>query len=209
MSRESLSPARLEAFSDGVIAVIITILVLELKVPARDGWAGLRAVWPILFLYLLTFVQVGIYWVNHHYLIDEAESVGHGTLWANLMFLFCLSLFPLATEWVGAKGLTPFATALYAAVSLFPGISYAVLSRQVRRNSTATPHSSMAKQITSVLIYAIAIPAAYIRPALSLACLSVVAVMWLLPPKVESDPCCSQPASAGGEDGRPRDSSRA
>jgi len=84
MSRQNLSPARLEAFSDGVIAVIITIMVPELKVPAQDGLAGVRAVLPTIFLYLLTFVQIGIYWVNHHYLIDEVETVSHGILWANL-----------------------------------------------------------------------------------------------------------------------------
>ena len=146
MSRESLSPARLEAFSDGVIAVIITILVLELKVPAHDGLAGLRAAFPAVFLYLLTFVQIGIYWVNHHYLIDEAESVSHGVLWANLVFLFCLSLFPFATEWIGARGLTHFSTALYA----------------------------------------LAVPAAYLSPAVSLGILSVVAILWLRPPRLGS-----------------------
>ena len=90
MSRKGLSPARLEAFSDGVIAVIITIMVLELKVPDANGFAGLRAVLPTIVLYLLTFVQIGIYWVNHHYLVDEVETVSHGILWSNLMFLFCL-----------------------------------------------------------------------------------------------------------------------
>ena len=105
MSRKGLSPARLEAFSDGVIAVIITILVLELRVPEPNGLAGLRVVLPAVFLYLLTFVQIGIYWVNHHYLVDEVETVSHGILWSNLMFLFCLSLFPFATEWIGIKGL--------------------------------------------------------------------------------------------------------
>ena len=121
MSRKGLSPGRLEAFSDGVIAVIITIMVLELKVPEADGMAGLRAVLPTIFLYLLTFVQIGIYWVNHHYLVDEVETVSHGILWANLMFLFCLSLFPFATDWIGVKGLSSFTTALYAAVSILPG----------------------------------------------------------------------------------------
>lgn len=199
MSRDSLSPARLEAFSDGVIAVIITILVLELKVPTQDGSAGLRAVWPTLFLYLLTFVQVGIYWVNHHYLTDEAESVSHAVLWANLIFLFCLSLFPFATLWVGTKGLSHFSTALYAFVSVLPGISYASLSRQVRKQSVAPPHSSVAKQVTSITLYLIAIAAAYVHPALSLAILSLVAVMWLLPPKAESDPCCDQPAEPSAQ----------
>ena len=199
MSRENLSPARLEAFSDGVIAVIVTILVLELKVPTEDGWAGLRAVWPTLFLYLLTFVQVGIYWVNHHYLTDEVGSVTHGMLWANLIFLFCLSLFPFATEWVGAKGLSHFSTALYAAVSVLPGLSYASLWRQVRRNSAMPPHSSVAKQLTSITLYLIAIPAAYLHPVLSLSILSAVAVIWLLPPRAKSDTRWDQPAENGAD----------
>ena len=123
MAEQSLSPARLEAFSDGVIAVIITIMVLELKVPAIDGWQALWSVTPILLVYVLSFVQTGIYWVNHHYLIDEVKNVSHGLLWANLAFLFCLSLIPFATAWLGLKGLTPFATALYSATCILPGIS--------------------------------------------------------------------------------------
>ncbi len=123
MRTEGLSPARLEAFSDGVIAVIITIMVLELKVPVLDGIAGLRAVLPTLILYLLSFLQVGIYWVNHHYLIDEADSVSHSTLWANLVFLFFLSLFPFATAWVGEKHMSPSSTAFTPSSSLLPGAS--------------------------------------------------------------------------------------
>ena len=183
MSRESLSPARLEAFSDGVIAVIITILVLELKVPLHDGIAGLREVFPSVFLYLLTFVQIGIYWVNHHYLIDEAESVSHGTLWANLIFLFCLSLFPFATEWVGERGITHFSTALYSAISILPGVSYNALWVRVRQQSAAPTHASWGKQVTSIVLYVTAIPAAYWRPTASLVLISIVAIMWLLPPK--------------------------
>jgi len=188
MRRKGLSPARLEAISDGVIAVIITIMVLELKVPGPDGFAGLRAVFPTIFLYLLTFVQIGIYWVNHHYLVDEAETVTHGILWANLMFLFCLSLFPFATDWIGVKGLTSFNTALYAAVSIFPGIGYMVLWTQIRLQSSAPAHASWGKQLASVLLYLAAIPVAYLRPAASLALIGIVAVLWLLPPKVEVPP---------------------
>ncbi|MGB7267093.1 MAG: TMEM175 family protein [Terracidiphilus sp.] len=184
MSRNGLSPARLEAISDGVIAVIITIMVLELKVPGPDGLAGLRAVMPTIFLYLLTFVQIGIYWVNHHYLVDEAETVTHGILWANLMFLFCLSLFPFATDWIGVKGLTSFNTALYAAVSILPGIGYMVLWARIRSQSSAPAHASWGKQIASVLLYLGAIPVAYVRPAASLALIGIVAVLWLLPPKI-------------------------
>jgi uncharacterized membrane protein len=183
VSRQNLSPARLEAFSDGVIAVIITILVLELKVPAQDGLAGVRAVLPTVCLYLLTFVQVGIYWVNHHYLVDEVETVSHGILWANLVFLFFLSLFPFVTLWIGVKGLTPFSTALYAGVSILPGLGYMALWARIRVQSTAPAHASWGKQIASTLLYAMAIPAAYYRPGLSLGLIAVVAVLWVLPPK--------------------------
>jgi len=183
MSRQNLSPARLEAFSDGVIAVIITIMVLELKVPALDGMAGLRQVLPTLFLYLLTFAQVGIYWVNHHYLMDEVETVGHGILWANLIFLFCLSLFPFATDWIGIRGISSFSTALYAAVSILPGVSYSALWSQVRAQSVKPPHATWGKQIASTALYLGAIPVAYWRPMVSLGMICLVAVMWLLPPR--------------------------
>lgn len=188
MSRAGLNPSRLEAFSDGVIAVIITILVLELKVPGPDGIAGLRAVLPTIFLYLLTFVQIGIYWVNHHYLVDEVEAVSHGILWANLMFLFCLSLFPFATEWVGVKGLSSFTASLYAAISIFPGLAYMALWAQIRSQSTTSAHASWGKQVTSVLLYFAAVPVAYFLPAASLLLIAIVAVIWLLPPKSESQP---------------------
>jgi uncharacterized membrane protein len=186
VSRKGLSPGRLEAFSDGVIAVIITIMVLELKVPGPNGMAGLRAVLPAIFLYLLTFVQIGIYWVNHHYLVDEVETVSHGILWANLVFLFCLSLFPFATDWIGTKGLSSFTTALYAAVSIFPGLGYMALWYQVRSQSTAPAHASWGKQIASVSLYLTAIPVAWYRPAASLVLIAIVAVLWLLPPKAEA-----------------------
>ncbi len=188
MSRKGLSPGRLEAFSDGVIAVIITIMVLELKVPGPDGIEGLRAVLPSIVLYLLTFVQIGIYWVNHHYLVDELETVSHGILWANLMFLFGLSLFPFATDWIGIKGLSSFTTALYAAVSILPGLGYMALWAHIRSQSAAPAHASWGKQVASVLLYLTAIPAAYFRPAASLALIGVVAVLWLLPPKAEVSP---------------------
>ena len=189
MSSQTLSPARLEAFSDGVIAVIITIMVLELKVPEHlEGIAGLRAIFPTLFLYLLSFVQVGIYWVNHHYLLDEAESVSHWTLWANLIFLFCLSLFPFATAWVGSKGLTSFAVALYAFTSLLPGFSYTLLWMAVRSRSTTPAHTSWYKQFSSVSLYILAIPTAFYSPRLSLAIMVFVAFLWILPPPAEIPP---------------------
>ena len=187
MSRQNLSPARLEAFSDGVIAVIITIMVLELKVPTQDGWEGLRAVWPTLFLYLLSFVPRWAFTElnSTYYLIDELETATHGVLWANLNFLFCLSLFPFATDWIGTRGLSSFSTALYAAVSILPGVSYMALWFQVRRQSTAPAHASWGKQIASVTLYLTAIPVAFWRPAASLTLITVVALLWVLPPKTE------------------------
>jgi uncharacterized membrane protein len=183
MSSKGLSPGRLEAFSDGVIAVIITIMVLDLKVPGQDGVAGLLVVLPAVFLCLLTFVQIGIYWVNHHYLVDEVETISHGVLWANLVFLFCLSLFPFVTNWIGVKGLSSFTTALYATVSIFPGLGYMALWIQIRSQSAVAAHASWGKQIASVSLYLTAIPVAYYRPAVSLALIGTVAVLWLLPPK--------------------------
>jgi uncharacterized membrane protein len=184
VSLQNLSPARLEAFSDGVIAVIITVMVLELKVPDHDGMAGLHAVLPAIFLYLLSFIQVGIYWVNHHYLLDDVERVGHGTLWANLIFLFCLSLFPFATDWIGQKGVSSFSTALYAAISFLPGASYSVLWMLVREDRVSPPPTSWGKQAASVVLYLGAIPVAFYRPAVSVAMIVAVAVMWLLPPNL-------------------------
>jgi len=182
-SGKGLKPGRLEAFSDGVIAVIITVLVLELKVPPANGIAGLRAALPSILVYLLTFVQIGIYWVNHHYLVDETEEVSHGILWANLVFLFCLSLFPFATEWIADKGLSSFTAALYAAVSIFPGVAYLLLWTEIRARSSAAPHASWGKQIASVVLYMLAIPAAYLRPWASLVLIGVVASLWLMPPR--------------------------
>lgn len=183
MSGKGAGTGRIEAFSDGVIAVIITILVLELKVPAPRGVAGLVAVLPTVLLYLLTFVQIGIYWVNHHYLVDEAETVTHGMFWANLMFLFCLSLFPFAMEWIGVQGLSPFTAALYAAVSILPGLGYMAVWTQIRSSGRASSQISWGKQVASVLLYAAAVPVAWLRPSASLALIAVVALLWLVPPK--------------------------
>jgi uncharacterized membrane protein len=183
MSGKGVGTGRLEAFSDGVIAVIITILVLELKVPAPDGVAGLGAVLPTVSLYLLTFVQIGIYWVNHNYLVDEAHTVTHGMFWANLMFLFGLSLFPFAMEWIGVKGLSSFTAALYAVVSIFPGLGYMALWTQIRSTRGVSSQISWGKQVASVLLYATAIPAAFYRPSASLALIAIVAFLWMLPPR--------------------------
>jgi len=183
----TLRPARLEAFSDGVIAVIITIMVLELKVPASDGLRGIHDVLPILFVYLLSFVQTGIYWVNHHYLIDEVRDVGHGLLWANLALLFCLSLIPFATIWVAEKHHSPDSISIYAATCLLPAVAYTVLGRFVRRHSDHHPHASLGKQLFSCALYLLAIGIAHFNVNIALGCIATVAVLWLMPPRAHEE----------------------
>ncbi len=142
---DRLSPGRLEAFSDGVIAVIITIMVLEIHVPGKEiaNPAALRLALPLVLVYLLSFIQTGIYWVNHHYLVDDLDQVTHGILWSNLAVLFALSLIPAATEWVAVRGISSFSIALYAAVCAFPGVPWMVLSTLIQRRSDTPPASGM------------------------------------------------------------------
>lgn len=185
MPNERLSSSRLEAFSDGVIAVIITIMVLELKVPAREvsNLAGLHDVLPLVLVYLLSFIQVGIFWVNHHYLVDDVKQVTHGILWSNLAVLFCLSLFPVATNWVAVRGISSFSIALYGVVSALPGVPWIILSSLICHRNAKRPAGGMIKQFFSVALYIVSIPMAYVSPYISLGILCLVAVMWLLPPR--------------------------
>lgn len=180
-----LTSGRLEAFSDGVIAVIITIMVLELHVPAKNisNLDGLRELLPLITVYLLSFVQTGIYWVNHHYLTDDLEHVTHGILWSNLAFLFCLSLFPFATRWVGERGVSSFSIALYAVVSVLPAIAWMVLSSRILRHTQQPLAGSPTKQHVSTALYLGAIPMAYLSPLIALCMIAIVAILWLLPPK--------------------------
>jgi uncharacterized membrane protein len=185
MAETQLSTSRMEAFSDGVIAVIITIMVLELHVPSEhlSNIEGLRAVAPTLFIYLLSFIQVGIYWVNHHYLVDDVEGVTHGMLWANLSFLFCLSLFPFAARWVGERGISSFSIALYSVASALPGIAWIVLSSIIIRRSKTKLATGMDLQIPSAAMYLGSIPMAYVSPYISIGMIILVAIRWLIPPK--------------------------
>jgi uncharacterized membrane protein len=184
-SKEPLTPARLEAFSDGVIAVIITIMVLELKVPGKEigNSEGLHAIMPLLLVYLLSFVQTGIYWVNHHYLLDDLKQVSHGILWSNLALLFSLSLIPVATNWVGVRGISSFSVALYSVVCAFPGISWMSLSSLICHRTGKPLASGMGLQAMSFVLYVGAIPMAYVSPYISLGMIGLVAVFWLLPPR--------------------------
>ena len=185
MPTERLTSSRLEAFSDGVMAVIITIMVLELKVPGKDvgNFAGLHDVLPLALVYLLSFVQVGIYWVNHHYLVDGIKQVTHGILWSNLAVLFTLSLIPVATNWVGVRGISPFSIALYSAACVLPGIPWMVLSSLICHHTGKQPPGGLLKQALSCTFYLGAIPLAYVSPYISLGMIALVAVLWLLPPR--------------------------
>jgi uncharacterized membrane protein len=180
-----LTAGRMATFSDGVIAVIITVMVLDLKVPAHDlpDMEGLRKVLPMLMIYALSFVEVGIYWVNHHYMIDDVEQVSHGLLWANLVFLFTLSLIPFGTAWVGERGLTPFALSLYLICCTLPTVSWIVLSIVVRHQTHIPLAGSPIKQLTSAVLYVGVIPVSYHSLTTAMVMLATVAVLWLIPPK--------------------------
>src|SRR5258707_14674251 len=180
-----LTTERMAAFSDGVIAVIITVMVLELKVPANDlqDFDALRKVLPMLVIYALSFVEVGIYWVNHHYLIDDVKQVSHGLLWANLGFLFSLSLIPFGTAWVGERGLTPFALSLYLVCCALPAVFWIVLSIVVRHRTHMPLVGSPIKQAISSALYVGVIPVSYHSLTAALLMLAAVAVLWLIPPK--------------------------
>jgi len=181
-----MSKSRLEAFSDGVIAIIITIMVLELKVPHGDTLEVLSPLLPVFLSYVLSFTNVGIYWNNHHHMLHSARRVTGPVLWANLHLLFWLSLFPFVTAWMGENHFGTWPTALYGVVSFMAGISYYVLARLLARSEGA--ESALAKALgddvkgkISVGIYAVAIGLAFANPWIALSCYVAVAVMWFVP----------------------------
>jgi uncharacterized membrane protein len=178
---------RLEAFSDGVIAIIITIMVLELKPPATaHGLEGLKELIPVFLSYVLSFIYVGIYWNNHHHLLHSTEKVTGGIMWANLHLLFWLSLFPFATAWVGEDHREAAPTAVYAFVLMMAGVAYYILERCIIRQQG--PGSLLAaavgnrwKENLSPLCYLAGIPLAFVSPYISHALFIFVAVLWLVP----------------------------
>ena len=187
MAHPIATPARLEAFSDGVIAVIITIMVLELKVPHQDGLAGLRAVLPTLGLYLISFAFTGVYWINHHHLIHRTEEADERILYANLCFLFCLSLLPFFTSYVIEKKADSFSVALYAASMILTGISFLFLRLAIGRLLTLSGSleqediATQRKHYASLALYVIAIPLAQFHPYLALAAITLVTIVWIVP----------------------------
>ncbi len=177
---------RLEAFSDGVIAIIITIMVLELKVPHGSDWEALKPLLPVFLSYVLSFVYVGIYWNNHHHLLKACGSVNGGILWANLHLLFWLSLLPFVTGWMGENHFTPLPSALYGAVLLFAAIAYMILQNLIIAESG--PESNLAREFgrdwkgkLSPVLYAVAIGVSFFVPWVAGCIYVLVALMWLVP----------------------------
>jgi len=176
----------MEAFSDGVLAIVITIMVLELRIPTGSSEAALRSVWPGLLCYVLSFVNVGIYWNNHHHLLKTVERITGGVLWANLGLLFWLSLLPIATAWMSRNHFASLPVAIYGCVLLCAGISYYVLERAI---IAASPNGSRlaaavgrdAKGVASMVIYAVAIAVCVVSRWAAFALYVAVAIMWLVP----------------------------
>jgi TMEM175 potassium channel family protein len=177
---------RLEAFSDGVIAIIITIMVLEMKVPAGSDLSALHPILPVFLSYVLSFVYIGIYWNNHHHMLHTIRSVTGGMLWANLHLLFWLSLFPFVTGWVGHDHISPAPMALYGAVLLLAAIAYFILQQviifsQGRDSLLRRAIGRDLKGKISPVLYAVSIPAAFYQTWIAAGIYVFVALMWLVP----------------------------
>jgi uncharacterized membrane protein len=194
-----MNTTRLEAFSDGVIAIVITIMVLELKIPEGSGadeWSALSPLVPVLLTYVLSFVFLGIYWNNHHHMLHAAERITAGAMWANLHLLFWLSLVPFATGWMGQNHLAAAPTAFYGVVLLGSAIAYGILQMllifQPENENLSAAVGRGVKAKISIGLYAAAIPLAFFSSWISVALYVAVALMWLIPDrqieeKIEED----------------------
>ena len=186
-----MGKGRLEAFSDGVIAIIITIMVLEMKVPHGIDLAALRPLVPVFLSYVLSFVNLGIYWTNHHHMLHATQRVDGGVLWANLHLLFWLSLVPFVTGWMGENHFAPLPTALYGVVLLMAAIAYYVLQRRIircngRDSVLARALGTDYKGKMSPVLYMVAIPAAFVQEWIAYTLYVAVALIWLIPdPRIE------------------------
>jgi uncharacterized membrane protein len=187
-----MSKTRLEAFSDGVIAILITIMVLELRIPHGASWQALRPLLPVFLTYVLSFVFLGIYWNNHHHMLHAAQRINGKVLWANLHLLFWLSLVPFVTGWMGENHFAPLPTAVYGIVFLLAGIAYYILAHALV--AAQGPGSPLAEAVgrdvkgkLSIAIYAAAIPLAFVHHWIAFGIYVLVALMWLVPdPRIES-----------------------
>ncbi len=181
-----MKTSRLEAFSDGVIAIIITIMVLEFQEPESADWRALGELAPIFFSYVLSFVYVAIYWNNHHHLMHVTETVGAGVMWANMHLLFWLSLVPFVTAWMGQNDFDEIPTAVYGFVMLMAAAAYwllvqAILAHEGKRSKLRKALRGDTKGQVSLALYALAIPLAFVSQWISAALYVTVALMWLIP----------------------------
>src|SRR5262245_42215933 len=181
-----MKTSRLEAFSDGVIAILITIMVLELKTPEGEDWTALREISSIFCAYVLSFVFLGIYWSNHHHMIHMTSRVTGGILWANLHLLFWLSLIPFATGWMGHSHVAPLPTATYGVILMMAGAAYYILKMTIIRSQGATSPLQAAlgsdvKGKLSVVGYLVAVAIAFVNPWFAAAIYVCIALIWLVP----------------------------
>lgn len=181
-----MSKSRLEAFSDGVFAVLITIMVLELKVPQGVDWAALDPLLPVFLTYILSFIFIGIYWSNHHHMLHATRSVNGAILWANLHLLFWLSLVPFVTGWMGENHFAPLPTAVYGSVLFMAAVAFTILATRILAHEG--PDSPLAQAFgrdvkgkASLVMYAVAIPSAFAHQAIADAIYVCVALVWLIP----------------------------
>ncbi|HEX8653376.1 MAG TPA: TMEM175 family protein [Pyrinomonadaceae bacterium] len=181
-----MDKGRLEAFSDGVIAILITIMVLELKIPHGSDYEALRPLLPIFLTYVLSFVFLGIYWNNHHHMLQATEQINGKILWANLHLLFWLSLIPFVTGWMGENHFAPLPTAVYGAVLLMAAVAYTLLQTLIvaRQGGSSTLAVAVGKDMKgklSMVLYMAAIPLAFLSQWISDAIYVLVALIWLIP----------------------------
>ncbi|MGH9361404.1 MAG: TMEM175 family protein [Thermoanaerobaculia bacterium] len=187
-----MTKGRLEAFSDAVIAILITIMVLELRVPHGADWIALRPLLPVFLTYVLSYAFLGIYWNNHHPMLHAAERINGKVLWANLHLLFWLSLVPFVTGWMGENHFAPLPTAVYGVVLLLAGVAYLILAKvlvaaQGPGSRLATAVGTDVKGKLSIALYAAAIPLAFVNQWIADGIYVLVALMWLVPdPRIES-----------------------
>ena len=184
-----MTKTRVEAFSDGVIAIIITIMVLELKVPHDTSWTALEELWPVFVSYVFSFLMLGIYWGNHHHLLHTIKDVSGGIMWANLHLLFWLSVMPFATAWVGENHFGRNPVIVYALLANFCGIAYYILLTVIKKCNPGNEalqevlRKQTRKGMLSNVFNTLAIPAAFVHPILTGVLILSVYIMWLIPDK--------------------------
>jgi uncharacterized membrane protein len=181
-----MNKGRLEAFSDGVIAILITIMILELKIPHGADLQSLRPLLPIFLTYVLSFINIGIYWNNHHHMLHATDQINGKILWANLHLLFWLSLIPFVTGWMGENHFAPLPTAVYGGVMILAAVAYTILQSMIVAQPGANSRLEAAvkkdvKGKLSLALYAVAIPLAFVHQWISDGLYVLVALMWLIP----------------------------